>query len=143
MKFLQFQISVVSDCTLKRLGDLSFDFDRGTCGTFMINRSPTILLCFDWNKERKCRSLTRRNDGALTDINDFDFDSEFQIDKIVIPDSTHNHERTTIANYQGFPLILGGGDVYEGNNKLEMLYTMENQPIWLEYEGTDYPYSNT
>ena len=129
---------MVSDCTLKRLGDLSFDFDRGTCGTFMINRLPTILLCFDWNKERKCRSLTRRNDGALTDINDFDFDSEFQIDKIVIPDSTHNHERTTIANYQGFPLILGGRE----NNKLEMLNIMENPPRWIGYEETDYKYSN-
>ena len=69
----------------------------------------------------------------------FVFDSEFQMDKVIIPDSTHDHYRTTIANYQGFPLILGGLE----NNKLEMLQTMENPPRWIEYEGTDYPYSNT
>ena len=128
---------MVSDCTLKRLGDLSFDFDFGTCGTFIIDRSPTILLCFKMNDYRKCRSLRRKNDGVLSIIKDFAFDSEFQIDEIIIPDSTHGHERTTIANYQGFPLILGGR-----NNKLEMLNTIENPPRWVMYEGTDYPYSN-
>ena len=134
-----FQISVVSECTLKRLGDLPFDFERGTCGTFMIDRLPTILLCFDWNDLRKCRSLTRRNDGALGDVNNISFDSEFDIDKLVIPDSKHDHQWTTLANYQGFPLILGDVD----NNKLEMLDIMDNLPRWVEYEGTDYPYSKS
>ena len=41
-----------------------------------------------------------------------------------------------MANYQGFPLILGG----VGNNKLEMLNKMENNPSWIE--ETDYPYLN-
>ena len=111
----------------------------------MIESLPTILLCFDWNGRKKCRSLTRKNDGALSDIDDFAFDSEFQIDRIVIPDPTNDHYWATIANYQGFPLILGGWDGYNqgGNNKLEMLNTMENPPRWVEYEGTDYPYSNT
>ena len=130
---------MVSECTVKRLGDLPFDFRLGTCGTFMIDSLPTILLCFEENESRKCRSLTRRNDGALNDINDFAFDSEFQIDQIVIPDSTHDHNEATIANYQGFPLILGGWD----NNKLEILNLMENPRRWVEYDGTDYPYSNT
>ena len=123
---------------MKRLGDLSFDFEEGTCGTFMIDSLPTILLCFDWNERKKCRSLTRRNDGTLGDIEVFAVDSEFQIDGIVIPDSTHNHYLATIANYQGFPLILG--DLRD--NKLELLNTMENPLRWVEYEGTDYPYSN-
>ena len=57
LKYHLFQISVVSECTLKRLGDLPFSFDTGTCGTLMV-----------------------RNDGALSDINDFIFDSEFEID---------------------------------------------------------------
>ena len=132
-----FQIAVVYECTVKRLGDLPFDFDFGTCGTFVINRLPTILLCFDYYEGRKCRPLTRRNDGILTDISGFVFDSEFQIDKIAIIDSSHDHWFATIANYQGFPLILGG----TSNNKLEMLNTMENQPRWIEYEGIDFPYS--
>ena len=130
---------MVSDCTVKRLGDLPFDFESGTCGTFMIENLPAILLCFNINEGRKCRSLTRRNSGALSDINDFVFDSEFQIDQIVIPGSTHDHSYATIANYQGFPLILGGWT----NNKLEMLNTMENPLRWVEYKGTDYPYSSS
>ena len=124
---------------MKRLGDLPFDFQFGTCGTFMIDSSPTILLCFYWSDRRKCRSLTRRNDGALSGIKDFGFDSEFQMDQIVIPDSTHYHYLTTIVNYQGFPLILGDTD----DNKLELLNTMENPPRWIEYEGTVFPYSKS
>ena len=141
LEYHLFQISVASECTLKRLGDLPFDFIEGTCGTFMIDSSPTILLCFDFIKTGKCRSLTRRNDGELGDINDFTFDSEFEIDKIDIPDSKHDHYAATMANYQGFPLILGGYDLGMANNKLEMLNTMENTPSWIE--GTDYPYLNT
>ena len=129
---------MVSECTLKRLGDLTFEFGMGTCGTFMIDSLPTILLCVGWYGDRGCLSLTRRNNGALRDIKDFAFDSEFQIDKIVIPVSTHDHIRATLANYQGYPLILGGTN----NNKLEMLNTMENPPSWVLYEETDYPYSN-
>ena len=127
---------MVSDCTVKRLGNLPFQygFQRGTCGTYMIDSLPTLLLYFDENTFKWCRSLTKRNDGALSDINDFVFDSEFELDRVVIPDPEHDHFFTTIANYQGFPLILGGGF----NNKLEMLNTMENPPRWVE--GTDYPY---
>ena len=122
---------------MNRLGDLPFDFVLGTCGSFTIGSLSIILLCFDENERRKCRSLKRINDGALSDITDFAFDSEFEID--TIPDSTHDHHAATIANYQGSPLILGGST----NNKLEMLNSMENQPRWVEYEETDYPYSNT
>ena len=129
---------MVSECTVKRLGDLPFDSHWGTCGTFMIDILSTILLCFDHLEDRKCRSLTRRNYGTLSDKEDFTFDSEFQIDQIAIPDSTHDHLGATIANYQGLPLILAGWE----NNKLELLNIMENPPRWVEYEGTDYPYSN-
>ena len=93
----------------------------------MIEGLPTILLCF-YSHSKTCRSLTQRNDGALRDI---------EIDKIVIWDSTYRHHYATIANYQGLPLILGELN----HNKLEMLNTMENPPRWIEYEGTDYPYS--
>ena len=123
---------------MKRLGDLPFGFVIGTCGTFMIDSSPTILLCFDENTWNKCRSLIRRNDGALGNINDFIFGNEFEIGTIVIPDSTYDHDYATLANYEGFPLILGDWR----NNKLEMLNTIENPPRWVKYEGTDYPYSN-
>ena len=81
--------------------------------------------------------MTRKTDGALSEIKDFDFETEFEIDGAPVPDSAYDHYRATMANYQGFPLILGGP-----NNKLEMLNTMENPPRWIEYEGTDFPYSN-
>ena len=101
----------------------------------MIESSPTILLCFDLREKRKCRLLTRRSNGELSGINGFAFYSEFEIDKVAIPDSTHGHYEATMANYQGFPLILGGLN----NNRLEMINIMENTPSWME--GTDYPYA--
>ena len=127
---------MISDCEVKRLGDLPFAyFEFATCGTFMIERLPTILLCpFD----DKCRSLTRKNDGALSDIRNFVFDSQFEVDKNVIPNSTYNHGGASLANYQGFPLILGGGHIDWSNNKLEMLNTMETPFRWIE--GSDYPF---
>ena len=81
--------------------------------------------------------MTRRNEDQLS-IDDFVFDSEFQVDRIVIPDSTHDHWFSSIANYQGFPLVLGGLN----NAKLEMLDITKSPPEWVEYEGTDYPYLN-
>ena len=128
---------MVTDCKFKHIADLPFDFLVGTCGTFTINFLPTILLCFDWidskTRSRRCRSLTRRNDGPLSDIKDFDV--EFEVNKVAISDSAHPHLHATMANYFGFPLILGGSN----NNNLEMLNTMESPPAWIEHEN--YPYS--
>ena len=145
MKYNAFQIAVVSECTLKRLGYLPFEFEEGTCGTFMIRRLPAILLCFDLLAGfRKCRFLTRRKEGSLSNIKNFVFDLEFEID--IVDDSMYDHYATTLANYQGFPLILGGTDWedgrYSNNNKLEMLDTFDYSPRWVAYEGTHYPYSN-
>jgi len=122
---------------VKRLGDLPFDFKIGSCGTFIIDSLMTILLCFSgFNDRRGCRSLTRRNNGLLSSIGDFVFDAEFEVDRITLPDTTHDHWMSSIANYQGFPLVLGGTD----NVNLEMLNTMKSPPEWVEYEGTEYPY---
>ena len=76
----------------------------------MINSLSTILLCFDFvsTMSRRCRSLTRRNDGSLSDINDFVFDAEFEVNKVTIPESAYGHWLATIANYSGLPLIFGG-----------------------------------
>ena len=80
--------------------------------------------------------MRRRNDGPLSSVNNFEFDTEFDLNPVVIPDSKHNHWLSSIAIYQGFPLVLGATD----NVKLEMLDTMKSPPEWVEYEGTDYPY---
>ena len=122
---------------MRRLGDLPFDFIDGTCGTFMINDQPTILLCFDFYDKRGCRSLIRKNEIALENINNFSFDDEFDLDRINIPDSKYDHGWTKMANYQGYPLILGGNF----NAKLEMLVTAKYSMEW--NEQTDYPYTDT
>ena len=70
---------------------------------------------------------------------DFDFDAEFELNKVAIPHAAHSHYQATIANYLGLPLVMGGSI----NNKLEILNTRERPLAWIEYEGTDYPYSNT
>ena len=129
----------MSECTVKRLGDLPFDFSIGACGTFVIESLTTILLCFEKSDERrKCRSLKRKNDGPLSSVNNFVYDTELDLNPVVIPDSKHDHWMSSIANYQGFPLVLGATN----NNKLEILDTMKSPPEWVEYEGTNYPYLN-
>ena len=70
---------------------------------------------------------------ALSSVNNFIFDTEFDLDAVVIPDSKYNHWMSSIANYQGFPLVLGATN----NNKLEMLDSMKSPPKWIEYVGTD------
>ena len=128
---------MVSECSVKRLGNLPFDFTIGSCGTFLIDSLVTILLCFfDSSEKRNCRSLTRRRNGPLSSIDNFDFETEFELDGILIPDSTHDHWMSSIANYQGFPLVLGGTN----NAKLEMLDTRKSPLEWVQYEDTDYPY---
>ena len=128
---------MVSECSVKRLGNLPFDFTIGSCGTFLIDSLMTILLCFSGSSERrKCRSLTRRRNGPLSSIDNFDFETEFELDGILIPDSTNDHWMSSIANYQGFPLVLGGTN----NAELEMLDTRKSPLEWVQYEDTDYPY---
>ena len=101
----------------------------------MINDQPTILLCFDRIDQRRCRSLIRKNDIALRNIKNFSFDDEFDLDTVIIPDSNYSHAYTKMANYQGYPLILGGWY----NVKLEMLVTTEFPIQW--NEQTDYPFA--
>ena len=96
----------------------------------------TILLCFSGTNDRSCRALTRKNNGPLSSIDNFDFETEFELNRVAIPDSKHDHWMSSIANYQGFPLVLGGTN----NVKLEMLDTRESPLEWVQYEDTDYPY---
>ena len=102
----------------------------------MINDQQTILLCFYDFDSKRCRSLIRKNEIPLRNINNFTFDRQFDLDTVNIPDSKYDHYITKLANYQGYPLILGGWS----NVKLEMLVTTELPIQW--NEQTDYPYAN-
>ena len=80
--------------------------------------------------------MIRKNEIALGNIKNFTFDGQFDLDSVNIPDSKYDHSSVKMANYQGYPLILGGGE----NVKLEMLVTTELPFEW--NEQTDYPYSD-
>ena len=68
-----------------------------------------------------------------SEINSFDFETEFSRQKLE-NDSRYDHSFSTIANYQGSPLVLGG----LRNSKLEMFDQLEN--IWIE--KAEYPYTD-
>ena len=125
---------MVSQCGVSRLGNLPFNFESGSCGTFIVNSKPLIFLCFekDW-KSGECHTLERRRNGLLSVTDDFGFESEFIIAEIQ-NDAHYDHTGSTMANYQGFPLVLGGLK----NSKLEIFDTSQN--LWKQL--ADYPYTN-
>ena len=106
---------MISDCTLRYLGDLPFDSFGGTCNTFNVDDVQTIFLCFSEgnsaiingspnpprpdNEIRKCRTLTHKNNGFLGDIDNFKFDLDFELSELT--NSIYDHHRITIANYRG------------------------------------------
>ena len=47
------QVSKVMDCGLRRIGDLSYDFRQGACGTYYMP-DERILLCFSESYQRQC-----------------------------------------------------------------------------------------
>ena len=124
------QISIVSECVISRIGSLEFDFFAGTCGTYMINNDPVIFLCFSkgeqWNGEQ-CRISIQRSTNSVMTITDFEFETDSYLD------SKENHRGTRLANYNGFPLALGGTE----NAALEMFDPSSNS--WVK--KTSYPFS--
>ena len=62
-----FKLSKVVGCALKRIGDLSFEFYRGACGTFMFPQER-ILLCFAGSDKRKCERSVHYKVETLQDL---------------------------------------------------------------------------
>ena len=98
----------------------------------MIDDIPVIFLCFDWSNYKKCRNLKKRKKDLLHRVNDFEFETEFLL-KEEINNSTYAHYGSTIANYHGFPLVLGDWD----HSKLEMYDTSQSR--WVQ--KFDYPFA--
>ena len=134
----------MSNCGLKRLGSLPPELVEnsisiGTCGTFIVDNVPTIFLCFpnDQNHSNICRTLTVRKNHLLSSINDFNFGNEFKLDTIK-KEASYGHIGSKLANYNGYPLAMGGWDHPKGANaQLEMFDVKQNQ--WMQKK--QYPFA--
>ena len=137
-----FQMSVIRDCGIQYLASAEWDFIDGTCGTFMIESLPRMLLCFaDGQDVNECIALTDIDENPLTSITNIDdsYYSGFLTQHL--PDSIYEHFMcASLANYQGFPLILGGYG--SDNNMLEIFNTTENPLRWVDFPESSYPYSS-
>ena len=51
---VKLQVSKVISCGLKRIGDLTYEFYAGACGTFLFPQER-ILLCFGKTNTKKCQ----------------------------------------------------------------------------------------
>ena len=49
------KVSIIENCAMKRQSDLSFDFEYGSCNSFL-EPKPQILLCFDIDDPQVCRT---------------------------------------------------------------------------------------
>ena len=107
-------------------------FIAGTCGTFIIQELPIIFLCFDFDNHRKCQKLQKRNDKVFDSKNYFEFETLFSLQPLE-SDSINPHFQSTLANYKGFPLALGG----QSNSNLELFDTIQNQ--WIQ--KSKYPFA--
>ena len=49
------QLSQVEDCSLKRIGELDFEFENGACNTFDRNDKEEVYLCFSSTDAQVCK----------------------------------------------------------------------------------------
>ena len=55
--YIFIQVSKVTDCELKRIGDLSFEFYWGACGTFKFPEER-VMLCFAVTGKTTCERFS-------------------------------------------------------------------------------------
>jgi len=110
------QMSEVQDCKLKRIGDLDFGFVGGGCNTFSFG----IMLCFDYDADKKCHS----------------FNGETFKTK---PSSKYSHREVfALGSYRKSPFVTGHSTTTNGHVKTEIL----NHEAGYWYQADDYPFSN-
>ena len=86
------QIAMVNNCVLKRVGDLPFRMNLGTCAAIMDER---IFMCFDqqdsklcWHSDKVC--LDEESPACIPN------------QKWVTVSSLFSHAKTRIASNKGF-----------------------------------------
>ena len=46
---------VISECSLKRVGNLGFDLETGTCGVYNFEVNDELILCFSGTDDKSCQ----------------------------------------------------------------------------------------
>jgi len=100
------QISIIEQCRLRNIGELSDDFEMGACNNFMsANNEEYALLCFGYGSSGGCA----RFDGQ----------------SIVSAQTAYKpHYGTSLGNWQNIPVAAGGS--YDSVENLENDRRMKN-----------------
>merc|ERR1712157_142240 len=91
------QISEISNCALRRTGNLPKSFYMGACGAY----NGKVWLCFDYYAENTCYSYDGNNVASG-------------------PSSNFAHSKISLADFRGNPMVVGSG---EPDNKPSRLCT--------------------
>ena len=110
------QIAKVTDCSLKKIGNLRFDFTYGTCA---VVNEESIYLCFSNNKVDSQKQCYVGADpvGSFSKINQ----SQFYHDYTRIATNEGNHFDLDVFNilFLDFLLAVGASDYHEHKRKVE------------------------
>merc|ERR1712176_432648 len=121
-QFKKKQMSMIEDCSLKDIGELSFEYFAGGCNTFTFG----IMLCFAKDADSTCHSFN----GATT--------------KEETPSNVpHRHVRS-LGNYKNSPFVTGhdtGSGTGSSTYGLKTEILNYSTSTWVQAD--DYPYSNT
>jgi len=119
------QISVISGCALKRLGNLGFDLETGTCGVYNFEVNDELILCFSGTDDKACQRFDGTDGQIITD------GSQWKS----ITATRYHHRQSRLATYKGKPFIVGS----RGNNDHKHTELLENG-AWIKLR--DYPYGS-
>ena len=108
---------------MERQGDLSFDFDGGSCRQYSLNEQNVLFLCFQYRNEKMCHKYDGNRFSTL-DV-----------------ESNHGHAFSYFSTYQNKPFIIGGYDDYGYHKYVEIFENGETDEYrWIRLE--DYPLGN-
>ena len=150
---MDFQISKIIECRLKRIGDLSYEFYQGAGGTYFFPK-----------KESYCALVVPIITNAKGDFwyklyriipSCINYRYKMWLSKIILfhqivfsydgfafrnhADSKNGHFYTALANIEGYPLALGG---YTGSFYIKNAETYDiSTNAWIEV--ADYPYHDS
>ena len=53
--YKNFKVSKIENCQMTKIGDLPFEYNYGSCNTFL-EPNPRVLLCFDRYDPKVCHT---------------------------------------------------------------------------------------